>query len=66
MECSIRDVMSGVPQKPAGANSPFLLHGNMAYVQTAATLCTGEIPSCLDTDPEFQHSLFNSGSSNSV
>ena len=27
----------------------------MVYVPTAATLCTGEILSCLDTDAEFQH-----------
>ena len=58
MECSIHDVMSGVPRKPAGANSPFLLYGNMTYVQTAAASCAGEIPSCLDTDPEFQHQPF--------
>ena len=41
--------------RPAGANSPALLYGNMAYIQTDAALCTGEISSCLDTDPEFQH-----------
>ena len=63
MECSICDVTSGVL---AGANFPLLLYENTAYVQTAAASCTGEIPSCLDTDPEFQHRSFNSGNSNSV
>ena len=56
----------GCLRRLARANSPLLLYENMAYVQTAAASCTGEIPSCLDTDPEFQHRPFNSGNSNSV
>ena len=55
MECSIRDVTPGVPRWP---NSPLLLYGNIAYVRTVAALCPGEIPRCLDTDPEFQHRHF--------
>ena len=39
-----------------------MVYGSMAYVQTAAALCTGEIPSCLDTDLEFQHWPFQQNS----
>ena len=38
-----------------------VIYGNMAYVQKAAASRTREIremPSCLDTDPEFQHRPF--------
>ena len=48
----------GCLRKSAGANSPLSLYGNMAYVQMDAALCTEEILSCLDTDPEFQHRPF--------
>ena len=34
------------------------IYGNVAYVQTAAASRTGELLSCLDTDPEFQHQPF--------
>ena len=47
--------------RPAGVHSPSLLYGTgptAAYVQTAAASCTGEIPSYLDTDPEFQRRPF--------
>ena len=40
--------------KPAGVNSPLLLY-RIAYIQTAAASCTGEIPSCIDNDLEFYH-----------
>ena len=49
----------GYLRRLAVANFPLLLYGNMAYVQTAAASCTGEIPSCLDTNPEFQHRPFH-------
>ena len=62
MECNIRDVMSGVPQKACWGEFSIDIYENMAYVQMAAALRTGEIPSCLHTDPEFQHWPFNIGS----
>ena len=52
MECNIRDVMSGVPQMACWGEVSIVVYGNMACVQTAAASHTGEIPSCLDTDPE--------------
>ena len=42
----------------AGAHSPLLLYGNIAYVQTAAASCIGGIPSCLDGNLEIQHPPF--------
>ena len=51
MECTIHDVTPGVPIL-------YCLYGNMDYVHTAAASRTGEIPSCLDTNPEFQHQPF--------
>ena len=62
MECNIRDVTSGVPQKACWGEFSIVIYGNMAYVQTDAASHTGEIPSYLDTDPEFQHWPFNIGS----
>ena len=52
MECNALNVVYvtsrlGCLGRPAGAN-----------VQTAAASCTGEIPSCLDTHPDFQHQPF--------
>ena len=38
----------------ARANSPLLYTETWPTFRTAATLGTGEFPSCLDTDPEFQ------------
>ena len=58
MECSICDVTSGVPRKACCGKFSIAIYGNMAYVQTAAASCTGKIPSCLDTDPDFQHQPF--------
>ena len=58
MECNICDVMSGVPQMACWGEFYIVIYGNMAHIQTAAALCTGEIPSCLNTDPEFQHQPF--------
>ena len=66
MECNIRDVTSGVPQMACLGNLSIVIYGNMAYVQRAAASHAGEIPSCLDTNPELQHWLFNIGSLNSV
>ena len=48
----------GCLRRLAGANFPLLYSGTCLYVQTAAASCTGEIWSCLDTDPVFQHHLF--------
>ena len=45
-------------QKACWGEFSIVIHGNMVYVQTAAASHTGEIPSCLDTDPEFQHRPF--------
>ena len=42
----------------AGANSPLLYMENIAYVQTAAAFAYRGIPSCLDTNLEFQHQPF--------
>ena len=61
MECNIRDVTSGVPQKACWGEFSIVIYGNMAYVQTAAASRTGEIPSYLDTVLEFQHWPFTVG-----
>ena len=42
------------------------IYRNVANVQAAAASCTGEIPSCLDTNPSSSIGLSSSGSSNSV
>ena len=55
MECNICDVIFGVSQMAYWGEFYIVIYGSMAYVQTAAASCTGEIPSCLGTDPEFQH-----------
>ena len=65
MECNIRDVTSGVPQMACWGELSIVIYGIVAYIQMAAASHTGEIPSYLDTDPEFQHWPFKSGSSNS-
>ena len=61
MECNIHDVTSGVSQKLCWGIFSIIIYGNMAYIQTAAASRTGEIPSCLDTNPECQHWPFNVG-----
>ena len=58
MECNIRDVTSGVPKMACWGEFSIIIYRNMAYVQMAAASHTGEILSCLDTDPEFQHQPF--------
>ena len=55
----IRDVTSGVPQMTCWGEFYIVTYcGNMAYVQTAAASRGREIPSCLGTNPEFQHRPF--------
>ena len=55
----IRDVMSGVSQMAYWGEFSIVIYGNVANVQTAAAAShAGKIPSCLDTDPEFQHRPF--------
>ena len=58
MECNIRDITSGVPQMASWGEFSIVIFGNMAFVQMAAASRTGEILSCLDTDPEFLHQAF--------
>ena len=52
------DVTPGVPQKVCSSKFSIGVDWNVTCFQTAATLRTREIPSCLDTDPEFQHRPF--------
>ena len=58
MDVNIRDVTSGVPRMACWGEFSIVNIGNMAHVQTAAASRTGEIPSWLDTDLEFQHRPF--------
>ena len=56
--CGIHDVTSGVPQKACWGEFSIVIYGNMAYVQMAAAFAYMGIPSCLDTNLEFQHRPF--------
>ena len=56
--CNIRDVTSGGPQMACWGEFSIVIYRNMAYIQTAAASCGGEIPSCLGIDPEFHHQPF--------
>ena len=47
--------MSGVPWKAYWGKFSIAIHGEIAYVQTAAAFAYRRIPSCLDADLEFQH-----------
>ena len=48
----------GLPRKACWDKFSIAIYGKVAYVKTAATLHTREIPSCLDTNPELKHRLF--------
>ena len=53
----IRDVTSGVPQKACWAEFSIIYMGTWPTFECAAS-CAEEIPSCLGTDPKFQHRPF--------